>query len=142
MKKKIRLLFFVLLSFFSWVFTTVLAYQNPFSWAPAEVKYCKWGTCWLKKWVDGAKNIDGLQTEGTFSEFIQNIVVYLLGFVTLAAVIYIMYAGFRILTSNGEDETIKKSKKTIIYVIIGIVVIWFAWSIAHFAVGIWEAIKK
>jgi len=94
-------------------------------------------TNWLDRWAELAgKWIKDVITTWTFSDNIQSIVIYFLGFITLIAVIYIIYAGFRILTSSGEEEVIKKAKSTIIYVIIGILVIWFAWTIANFAIGI------
>ncbi|MDQ7009171.1 MAG: hypothetical protein Q9M94_02675 [Candidatus Gracilibacteria bacterium] len=103
----------------------------------ASIDYCKGDTCGLDKGVGAVKtSIKDVDTEGTAVEKITNIVKYLLTFITLIAVIYIMYAGFRILTSSGEDDVIKTSKNTIIYVIIGILVIWFAWAIANFAVSI------
>ena len=92
----------------------------------------------LQQWVDLVKtSVKDVNTEGTFSDSIQNIVKYILWFVTLIAVIYIIYAGFRIMMSSGVEEVIKKSKSTIMYVIIGILVTWFAWTIANFAVTLW-----
>ncbi|MCD5380868.1 hypothetical protein LR004_02975 [Candidatus Gracilibacteria bacterium] len=82
------------------------------------------------------EGVSDINTTGTFADTVQKVIIYLLSFVTVVAVIYIIYAGFRILTSSGDEETIKKSKNTIIYVIIGIVVIWFAWTIANFAINI------
>ena len=69
------------------------------------------------------------------SDFIQDIVVYLLSFVSLIAVLYIIYAGFQILIGNGEEEKLKKSKQTILYVILWIVVIWLAWPITVFVIS-------
>jgi len=92
----------------------------------------------LEHWVEiaGEWIKDVINDGRLFSEVIQDMVIYFLGFITLIAVIYIIYAGFRILTSSWEEEVIKKSKSTIMYVIIGILVIWFAWTIANFAIGI------
>ena len=101
---------------------------------PAKIIYNWW---WLKQWIEDVKtSIKDIDTEWKASDKIQAIVKFLLKFLTLVAVIYIIYAWFRILTSSGEDETIKNSKKTIIYVIIWILVIWFAWTIANFAIEI------
>lgn len=43
-------------------------------------------------------SLNDIETTRTFSQYVQDIVVYILGFVSLIAVIYIIYAGFRILT--------------------------------------------
>lgn len=50
-------------------------------------------------------------------------------FVTIIAVIYIIYAGFQIMIWGGEEEKVKNGKNIIKYVIIGIVVMWLAYSI-------------
>jgi hypothetical protein len=112
-------------------------WSSVFTWDDASITYCQNGECWLKEWIETVKrSISDIDTTSTFSEKIQEIIVFLLTFLTLVAVIYIMYAWFKILVSNGEDEAIKKSKKTIIYVIVWIVVIWFAYTIATFALRI------
>jgi hypothetical protein len=41
----------------------------------------------------------GLETEKTATRFVTDVVLYLLTFVTLVAVIYIIYAGFMVLVS-------------------------------------------
>lgn len=110
---------------------------------PIDVNYCKNWDCGLDKWVELVKtSIKDIDTTWKATDKVQNIVKYLLWFLTLVAVIYIIYAWFRILTSSGEDEVIKSQKKTIIYVIIWILVIWFAWTIANFAVEIWASAWK
>ncbi len=85
--------------------------------------------CWLQQWIDAVGEIGGLENDIWAADFIQEIVGYILSFVSLIAVIYIIYAGFQILIWNGEEEKLKKSKQTILYVILGIIVIWLAWPI-------------
>lgn len=138
---KITSLFLLsILSFFSLlnINTNALWWNNSTS-----IEYCKGNSCGLDQWINAVKTwIKDVDTEWTATNKVQSIVKYLLWFITLIAVIYIIYAGFRILTSSWEDETIKNSKKTIIYVIIWILVIWFAWTIANFAVEIWTSTTK
>ncbi|MDD3301944.1 MAG: hypothetical protein PHN31_00170 [Candidatus Gracilibacteria bacterium] len=83
-------------------------------------------------------HLDNIVVDQTLSEFIQNVVQYGLTFISIIAVVYIIYAGFRILTSSGSDDALKKSRTTIVYVFIGIVIIWLAWSIVLFILGILE----
>ncbi len=103
-----------------------------------KIYFCQWSECGIKEGVSIVKNsLDGIETEATAKDQIQKIVLYLLTFTTFVATIYIIYSWFRILTSSGDDDVIKTQKKTILYVIIWIVVMWAAWTIAKFAVSIW-----
>lgn len=58
-----------------------------------------------------------------------------MGFITIIGVIYIIWAGFRILTSAGDEESLKKAKNTILYIAIGLVVMWLAYSIVKFVMN-------
>lgn len=49
-----------------------------------------------------------------------------LNFLALIAVVVIVIAGIRLILSQGEDEQKDKAKKTILYSIIGLVVVLFA----------------
>ncbi len=60
---------------------------------------------------------------------IQSFLTFIATFLSLIAVIFIVYAGFSILTAWGDDEKVKKWKTTIINAVIGLVVIWLAYSI-------------
>ncbi len=100
-------------------------------WAcEVTVPYCNDGKCTLSQGVDNAwKAVNWLITGKPLSVFVQDIVVYLLWFVTLIAVIYIIYAGFQILIGGGDEEKMKKAKNIILYVIVGIILIWLSYSI-------------
>lgn len=50
----------------------------------------------------------------------------------VVAVIMIIIAGFRYVSSGGSDETVKSAKSTILYAVIGLVVIAFAQIIVRF----------
>jgi hypothetical protein len=63
------------------------------------------------------------------SEAVQDFVIYLLSFLSIVAVIYIMYAGAQLLLRPGDEESAAKTKKIIASVVVGIVIIWFAWWI-------------
>lgn len=110
------------------------------SWTP-DVRYCNdAGECGLDEWIDVIKDgISDLETDRTASDYIQDIVIYLLGFVTILWVIYIIYAGFMIVIWNGDDEKLKNSKQIIIYVVVWITVMWLAYPIMSFVIGILNA---
>lgn len=96
-----------------------------------KIHYCDdAGECWLKEWIDQVKaGITEIETERTLSQYIQDIVKYLLLFVSIVAVIWIIYAGFKIMVWGAEEEKVKEGKNMIRYVLIGIVIIWLAYSI-------------
>ncbi len=52
------------------------------------------------------------------------------------AVIVIIFAGYKMLVSNGNDEQFKKGKSTLIYAVIGLIVIILAGTIVTLISGI------
>lgn len=98
-----------------------------------EIIYCKNSDdCSLEKWTQIVKNwINDIEKNRQASVYIQDVVKYLLTFITIIAVIYIIYAWFKVLTSAWNDDEVKKSKTTIVSVLIWIVIIWLAYSIVR-----------
>lgn len=98
------------------------------------VRYCN--TDWECGLEEGTQviegSLDGIVSDRSASEYIQDIIIYLLGFLFLIAVIYIIYAWFQILIAAWDEEKLKKSKNIIIYAFIGLVIIFLAWSIVRF----------
>ena len=66
----------------------------------------------------------------------RNIVVdmirVVLGFLGVIAVVLILYAGFKWMTSRGNEETIGDAKKTLIAGAIGLAIILLAYSLVSF----------
>lgn len=98
---------------------------------PASSKYCSLdrGT----QVVSG--NINNIEKDRKFSVWIQDVVAYLLVFLGIVGVLYIIYAGFNVLTAAGNDDKVKKGKATILHVFIGLVLIFLAFSIVKFIIG-------
>lgn len=89
-------------------------------------------------------NIDGLpDATGTdLREWIVEIVQIVLNFVGLIAVIIIIIGGIRLIVSQGEEEQKDKAKKTILYAVIGLIVVLFAKIIVSLVtVYLYEEIK-
>jgi succinate dehydrogenase/fumarate reductase cytochrome b subunit len=80
-------------------------------------------------------NIPGLQS-GTGTQGIKDAIVSLLttilDFILLVAVVYVVVAGIRLIVSGGDEGQKDKAKQTIIYVIIGIIVVLFARVLVSF----------
>lgn len=103
----------------------------------SEVKnpYCQNDECGLDQGINIAKaGINDIEKERSASEYAQDIVKYILSFITVIAVIYIIYAGFNILTWAGDEEKQKKSKDIIVYVLVWILVIWLSFPIVSWLI--------
>lgn len=61
-----------------------------------------------------------------------NILLYVSGII---AVVYIVIAGFRYVTSNGDSAAISKAKNNIIYALIGLAIAISAYAIVNFVIG-------
>jgi hypothetical protein len=134
---KILLIFALILS--SW-YSVNASFFNELMWNDWTAKVnvdCWEEECDINWWINIVKDsVNWIETERTFSEYVQDIVAYVLGFITIIAVIYIIYAWFRILTGGWNEETLKKQKSTILYVAIWIAVIWLAYPIVTFLMSV------
>lgn len=72
---------------------------------------------------------------GTGEQAIMNLIKSFLQFVTIIAVVYVLWAGFQILTAGGDEEKVKTGRKIVIQVIIGIVVMWLAYAVVSWVIG-------
>ncbi|MDA1208639.1 MAG: hypothetical protein O2904_01245 [bacterium] len=68
----------------------------------------------------------GTADEGAFRSSVTNIIKKVLSFMALVAVVLIVVAGIRLVLSQGEEAEKDKAKKTILYVVIGLIVIIIA----------------
>ena len=71
-------------------------------------------------------------TEQQVRQGILDVLEVVLNFMALIAVIFIVIAGIRLVVSQGEEQEKDKAKKTILYVVIGLVVILIAQAIVSF----------
>ena len=61
-----------------------------------------------------------------------NIIRWALGFMTLLAVVFIIYGGFIWLTAGGDEQRVEKAKQIITAAVIGLIIILLAWAIVIF----------
>ena len=67
---------------------------------------------------------------------IVRIVVNVLSFVVGAtAIIMIIFGGFKYITAGGDSNRVSSAKNTIIYALVGLVIVAFAQFIVHFALS-------
>lgn len=123
------------------IFSPIAEACNLFNWSDCNnsdsVIYCNDGQdCSLDAGTAiVSHNIKSIEQNRRFSDYIQDVVAYLLLFIGIVGVLYIIYAGFNILTSGGDEDKVKKSKTTIFHVFIGLLLIFLAYSIVRFVIG-------
>jgi len=66
---------------------------------------------------------------------ILGIIKLFLQVIGLIAVVYIIYGGFRYITSNGDEKVVSAAKKTIINSLIGLVVIILSYVIVNVVIN-------
>lgn len=76
--------------------------------------------------------IGGASNTGNIRQIILSVLTYVLNFLALFAIIFIVVAGFRLIVSQGEEEQKEKAKKTILYVVLGLIAVLFARVIVGF----------
>lgn len=88
---------------------------------------------------DTAKNgVTGVGGGGTgnssndLTKTIKNVINILLYIIGMVAVIFIVIAGLRFVTSNGDSGTISSARNTVLYAVIGLVVAIMAYAIVNF----------
>jgi len=85
----------------------------------------------------GALGISCTGSEDTESlnNTIVNIVNVLLGLIGIVAAGYLVLGGVKYITSEGDESLVKKAKNTIIYAVIGIIVIGLSAAIVNFIIS-------
>lgn len=73
--------------------------------------------------------------EGSFRVLILNIVNFFLLFLGLIAVIMIIYGGITYVTAAGNQESIEKAKKIIMYAIVGIIIVMISFALVSTVIG-------
>ncbi|NDK09947.1 hypothetical protein GW846_04155 [Candidatus Gracilibacteria bacterium] len=67
---------------------------------------------------------------------LDNILGFIIGLFYFISVVFAIYAGFTILTSGGDEEKVKKGKNILIYVVIGLVVVFLASQLIRFVISV------
>lgn len=79
-------------------------------------------------------NLDPVPKTAAGTDQLQNIVNTVLGVTGAIAVLIIVLAGFRLITSQGDPGAVTTARNAIIYSLIGLVVVMFAFAIVNFVV--------
>ena len=68
---------------------------------------------------------------GSLRQAIVTVINFMLFFLGIIAVAFVIFAGFLFLTSRGDDGQVEKAKKTLIYAVIGIVIVMLSFAIVN-----------
>jgi len=68
-------------------------------------------------------------------KIIFTVIRYLLSFLGVVAVVILIYGGFLWMTARGDEERVRKAKKTIINGLIGLIVVLLSYAIVSFAIN-------
>jgi len=84
--------------------------------------------------TDGAGDecTEGTDTENSFSAVIKRVINIFSIVVGAVSVIMIIIGGFRYIVSNGDSNGVQGAKNTILYAIVGLVIVLFAQIIVRF----------
>lgn len=98
-----------------------------------KIYICNGSDCTFSWGIDAVKDsLNGQVSDVPFSEYIQSVIWYFLWFVSVVAVIYIIWAWFNVLTGNWDEEKLKSARRTIVFVALGIIIMWLAYAIVRF----------
>ena len=67
--------------------------------------------------------------------FSQGLINFVISISALIAVIFLVYAGFQYITSQGEGEKAEEAQRTIIYTLIGLVIAFISPLIIRFVLN-------
>jgi uncharacterized membrane protein YuzA (DUF378 family) len=83
----------------------------------------------------GAAGCDGTAASTKISSLVNDIVNLISVIVGIAAVIMIIIAGFKYITSGGDTSKVASAKSTLVYAIVGLVIVALAQFIVHFVLS-------
>ena len=75
-------------------------------------------------------------TDNELDVILENIIIWILGFIGILGILFLVYGGIMYVTSAGDESKAEEGKKTITYAIIGLFVTASAYAIVKTVVGL------
>lgn len=66
-------------------------------------------------------------------KIVVNVINYALLFIGAIAFIFVVWGGIQFVTSGGDSEKVAKARNTLLYAIVGVIVVVLAWGIVQWA---------
>ncbi len=113
------------------------AIKDLFETSKNEIPYCTdRQDCSLQNGANiVANDVSDLVKTETATQYAQRVAKNILGVLGIVGVLFVIWAGFQILTAGGDDDKVKAGKTIITNVAIGFVVIFLAWSVVSFVIN-------
>lgn len=90
--------------------------------------------CGINEAAGGDCSAGAKSPSGDLASVIKKILNILSAISGVIAVVMIMVAGVRLVTSAGNEESVKKAKSTLVYAVVGLVLVALAQVIVHFVI--------
>ena len=68
----------------------------------------------------------------TLTDFLSNVIQFAMTFSVIIAVIAVLVAGFKYITSAGDSEKVKSSTQSLIFALVGLVIVFLAPTLIKF----------
>lgn len=94
-----------------------------------------WGGDDQKQYIEQNSGLPSGDRINDPRRLVAEVIKVILGFLGIIAVIIILYAGFKWMTSGGNEETVGDAKKMLIAGLIGLIIIVLAYVIANFVIN-------
>ena len=91
--------------------------------------------------IDSCSSTNATNANSEIGKIAQNVVNIFSYVVGAIAVIMIIYGGFRYITSGGDSNSVGSAKNTLIYAIVGLVIVALAQIIVHFVLNQTSAVS-
>lgn len=85
--------------------------------------------------LDSSGTCDGQTATNDFNNIITKVVNIFSIVVGIVAVIMIIVGGFKYITSGGESNNVSSAKNTILFALVGLIIVGLAQFIVHFVLG-------
>jgi hypothetical protein len=117
------------------MFTPVLAIPAFASAANIDSSLCSGTNLQINTSGAGATNCGNQLSDSTLQTILDYVVNIFSVIVGVVAVIMLIVGGFKYITSGGNDQGVAGAKNTIVYALIGLVVVALAQVIVHFVIA-------
>jgi hypothetical protein len=132
MIKKLKLLILSMSSLFIMA-TPALVAGSAMAYSQTDINDClKQGSNFVFDPGTGQCTQTGVNDSTNLSTLVAKVINILSIIVGIVAVIMIIIAGLRYVTSGGKQESVTSAKNTILYAIIGLIIVALAQIIVHF----------